>query len=603
MAWLQTQPHWWRAAQAQGLVSGDATSTAEEHEPGALLIGLSMLGALACLVPLAAFFVLVLGEHFLTGLGGLVTGVMALVAAGALLRGTPQAFLNCMAMVLWGMGTGLVVVSFGNAWDSTRTWQVMACAVVVVLMLLGAWLARTRWIAAVMGVVWVGAVYGLLMTVMGPVVLPFAGLLLAGLWWQWLQAEPKRLAQPNRAWAAPRWAAFADAAAVGLLFGVATGANEWLLLQSYWWEWGGSGFSMQWVARAVALVAVLLSTGGLLRQWQSRGVVDARSHCLVVLAGLLLAVAAWFSSALGVVAVVAAAALLSARWRIAALCAVMALGLLVQFYYRLDWSLAVKGLGLAALGALLMLGLWLLQRSGSTAKAEAVATTGPASAPRTALAWIIAGAVLVFGLVNWDVRSKEQVIAHGQRILVPLVPVDPRSLMQGDYMALNFDLPPKLREGLENELAPVQRVRATVDARGVAQVRELLAPGAQAAAGEVVLPLKRLKGRWVLVTDAYFFPEGQGEHFAMTKFGDFRVLPDGRALLVGLADAAGAPVLPLPGRSIWERVGRVESTSAMRDDDVVQAPVTDEDAVIATDAAASAAPAPEEPPAAVRAAP
>ena len=587
MALLQTQPNWWRAAQAQGLASGDAAGIAEEHEPGAILIALSMLGALACLVPLAAFFVLVLGEHFVSGMGGFVTGVVVLAAGGALLRATPQPFLNCMAMVLWGLGTGLVVVSIGSSLPSSRTWQALACAIVAALMVLGTRLAHTRWIAAVMGVVFAGAVYGFVVTVLSMVLwlelLSFAGLLLAGLWWQWLRNEPQRLAQPSKPLADPRWAAFADAAAVGVLAVVSTGASEWLLVQGRLFGWEDHGFSMEWLVRTVALVAVLAATGLLLREWRRRAVADVRAQRLVLLAGLLLAglllaVCAWFSTALGVVAVLAAAALLGARWRIAALCALVALWLLVQFYYQLNWSLAAKGLGLAVLGAVLMLGLWLLQRGGSVAKAATAAAPSPASTPRYALAWIITGAALVFGLVNWDVRSKEQVIAHGQRILVPLVPVDPRSLMQGDYMALNFELPPKVREGLENELAPTQRVRATVDARGVAQVRELLAPGAQAAAGEVVLPLKRLKGRWVLVTDAYFFPEGQGEHFAMTKFGDFRVLPDGRALLVGLADAEGAPVLPLPGRSIWERVDRTESTRAIRSDtgmDEVSAPDVD----------------------------
>ena len=45
--------------------------------------------------------------------------------------------------------------------------------------------------------------------------------------------------------------------------------------------------------------------------------------------------------------------------------------------------------------------------------------------------------------------------------------------------------------------------------------------------GEIFLPLRQLKGEWVPVTDAFFFPEGQGGHFAEARFGDFRVLPMG----------------------------------------------------------------------------
>ena len=111
-------------------------------------------------------------------------------------------------------------------------------------------------------------------------------------------------------------------------------------------------------------------------------------------------------------------------------------------------------------------------------------------------------------------------------------------------------------------LAPLfLHVRAAVDAQGIATVQALVSDRKQAGEGEVILPLKRLKGQWVLVTDAYFFPEGQGTHFERGKYGDFRVLPDGRALLVGLADAEGKPIEPLPGGPIWSKKSGVDATS------------------------------------------
>ena len=124
--------------------------------------------------------------------------------------------------------------------------------------------------------------------------------------------------------------------------------------------------------------------------------------------------------------------------------------------------------------------------------------------------------------------------------------------MQGDYMDLRFALPAEVQEGLEKISAPVAYVKATVDAQGVATVKALADAAKTPSAGEIILPLKQLKGRWVLVTDAYFFPEGQGDHFTQGRFGDLRVLPDGRALLVGLADGQGQEIKPLPGGSIWD---------------------------------------------------
>ncbi|MBP7532585.1 MAG: GDYXXLXY domain-containing protein [Ottowia sp.] len=163
---------------------------------------------------------------------------------------------------------------------------------------------------------------------------------------------------------------------------------------------------------------------------------------------------------------------------------------------------------------------------------------------------IAAGALLSLGLVHLDVQKKEQVIAQGQKIYVPLAPRDPRSLMQGDYMALNFAFPEGVRKALnEGDRLGLNRhaqVVATLDARGVATVRRLAQDGAPLAAGERLLPVKRLQGDWVLVTDAFYFPEGQGEPFAQARFGEFRALPNGRALLVGLADEHLQPIAPAP---------------------------------------------------------
>ena len=47
---------------------------------------------------------------------------------------------------------------------------------------------------------------------------------------------------------------------------------------------------------------------------------------------------------------------------------------------------------------------------------------------------IIANLILLLGYFNWSVYKKEQTLKDGQLILLQLAPVDPRSLMQGDYM-------------------------------------------------------------------------------------------------------------------------------------------------------------------------
>lgn len=563
LSFLRTQPTWWAQARQQGLVQGDAPAQ-DLDEPPVLVLALAMLGALASLVPLAVFLALALGERFVLGAGGVVLGLVFLAAAGGLMRQSRHAFINCVALVLWCAGGLLVLVNLGDVADS-RLGVLLIGTVSALVLMLGASLAQMRWIQSLMGLGWGMAVVVSLMALQswlpGLLALQLDALLPALLWCLWLRGEPARLAAPAQRWSQPRWAAFADAAIVGVL--ISNFASGYVA-RAIFWEHSGDIFTWAFpVGRGLAVVVVALSTWMLARQWRARGSTERHGERSVLLAGALLAVAAWFSTGLAVVGLVAAGALLAARWRIAVLCALLALVALGQFYYHLGWSLAAKGLGLALAGAVLLACLWALRRA---ADAGAAADTPPA-APQRRLQWVglLVGAVLALGLVNWDVRGKEQVIAQGQRILVPLIPVDPRSLMQGDYMALNFSLPFEMREKLKDIVSPSQLVRASIDDQGVATIQGLLTDTSPLEKGELALPLKRLKGQWVLVTDAYFFPEGQGRHFEQTRYGDFRVLPDGRALLVGLADGDGQPVLPLPGRSIWESplgIGKPEATSA-----------------------------------------
>lgn len=52
----------------------------------------------------------------------------------------------------------------------------------------------------------------------------------------------------------------------------------------------------------------------------------------------------------------------------------------------------------------------------------------------------------------------------------------------------------------------------------------------------------RKHGRWLLVTDAFYFKEGEGARWAAARYGEFRVDAGGKALLVGLRGDKLAPL-------------------------------------------------------------
>ena len=108
--------------------------------------------------------------------------------------------------------------------------------------------------------------------------------------------------------------------------------------------------------------------------------------------------------------------------------------------------------------------------------------------------------------------------------------------MQGDYMALTFRLPPGT-EDLPDDRMRMGRPRIIVrkDARGVAESMRLDYPTARSRPTRC-RSSSPTAGGWMLVTDAWFFKEGDGERWSHPRFGEFRVNASGQALLVGMAD-------------------------------------------------------------------
>jgi len=135
---------------------------------------------------------------------------------------------------------------------------------------------------------------------------------------------------------------------------------------------------------------------------------------------------------------------------------------------------------------------------------------------------IVAAAALVLGAVNLSILAKENIKTQGQRIYLRLAPVDPRSLMQGDYMALRFEIASQL---------PMRSGQAAliVAPNGVATLNpDQDAPGLR-------MRYRMRNGQVWLGTNAYFFEDGDSERYRGATHGEFRVDPDsGDAVLVAL---------------------------------------------------------------------
>lgn len=515
----------WREAQARGLLPADANPpmAAAEARPWPVVL-LTALGAWLAAVPLLAAVALMFGPLFQHG-GAYLAGVMLLLASVAMLRASSlPLFIEQLAVpLLLAGGASLGMGLFRDLHEP-------AAPAVLALLAWGLGLmVRGHWLKACLGAL---AAFFAAMT-FGPWV---SSLSMAGgaapywLGWHvcvgaWLLAAVRE----RRAGLSSGLAAMAAGWLVMCLLGLAMLWSQGRLfgggLQG---GFAGGDARVDWPGFVSAGLA-LLGAAWLGRAWPSLRQ-PAYGGVALVLAGL-----AVFMPALGAVLLALAGCAARARWRLAAAAVLAATWIVGSFYYQLAWPLATKAAVLAAAGLLLGLLAWPLWPRGSlAAPAGGVGSAGGGGVRLGAASSLIA----VLLVVNLGIAQKEALIAEGQPVFLPLAPVDPRSLMQGDFMRLNFALPgevPAQGGGLLAARRP--HVVASLDERRIARLLRLH-DGSPLAPGELLIELAPKGGRWTVVTDAWFFAEGEAGRWSAARFGEFRVKPDGQALLVGLRGEA-----------------------------------------------------------------
>ena len=157
---------------------------------------------------------------------------------------------------------------------------------------------------------------------------------------------------------------------------------------------------------------------------------------------------------------------------------------------------------------------------------------------RTAL--IAAGLVLSLAIPNWAIWQKEQLLERGDVVLLELAPVDPRSLIQGDYMRLDY----AIARGILGTTSWSRdgHVVVTLSPSGVARFVRLHDPLVPLATGERLLQYRKRGSRIRVGSDAFFFQEGTARKYAEARYGELRVDADGGSVLVGLRDADRTPI-------------------------------------------------------------
>jgi uncharacterized membrane-anchored protein len=232
------------------------------------------------------------------------------------------------------------------------------------------------------------------------------------------------------------------------------------------------------------------------------------------------------------------------------------------FYYQLETTLLLKSAWVISTGVLLLIGAWLAHprdRERDAAK------------PRRSR-WLpaIALSLLTSGLVIAASLHKQHVLAHGQTVLLPLAPVDPRSLIQGDYMVLRYELereinPSPIWPNLEPLADPTDpgasfdnwvepfalqdqprhgNLVITIDEDSVGHFARF-DDGSPLADDELRLEyrLRDNQGDSLRIgAESFLFEEGTAHIYANARYGELVVAANGEAVLVGLRDEHKQPL-------------------------------------------------------------
>ena len=177
--------------------------------------------------------------------------------------------------------------------------------------------------------------------------------------------------------------------------------------------------------------------------------------------------------------------------------------------------------------------------------------------------WVLVlTAVLALVYVNLNTWQSQQIKLRGEILFLELAPVDPLSLVQGQYMRLRFAIErkyqptPEDKEVIQNGHGNVLAV-ISLDDKRIGTLTGLLAPNRrqQQPHGDDTLELQvhtRLfdfdtGSYWIHIKqNSFLFQENTEDRYALAKYGMFRVHEDGRYVLVDLADEHLRPLTPKP---------------------------------------------------------
>lgn len=154
--------------------------------------------------------------------------------------------------------------------------------------------------------------------------------------------------------------------------------------------------------------------------------------------------------------------------------------------------------------------------------------------------------LFILGILNFNIYQKQMILKNGEIVLLQLVPVDPRSLMQGNYMSLAYAI-----EGQMNEKKTIPPTRngfavIAINDKNIGMFVRLY-DGKNLEPHEKLIKYHYSPHQFRhfnIVPNSFLFQETHASYYERAKYALFKYRGKQDYLLAGLADEQGNMIKP-----------------------------------------------------------
>ena len=143
---------------------------------------------------------------------------------------------------------------------------------------------------------------------------------------------------------------------------------------------------------------------------------------------------------------------------------------------------------------------------------------------------LLFGTVLIFVVINTIIWQKELHIANAIEVKIGLQPLDPRSIMQGDYMRLRYDFLKLKTIGLPKK----GLLKVALDHENIITKITLYANEALKEHEHLIQFTKKRYNRIHIAAESFMFEEGKGDYYSKATHATLLLTKRGTTLLKGL---------------------------------------------------------------------